>query len=71
MREYQSPIIKTEHDNQQMKEWLADSHYWVYEHQIYHCKWCGRLTTTVLEGDANLCIKNPMVSDLLVRKEKK
>ena len=69
MREYQSPIIKTEeeHDNYQMKVWLADSHYWVFEHQTYRCTWCGRLTTTVLEGDANLCMKNPEIVDLLTK----
>lgn len=25
----------------------------------FYCKWCGKITTTSLEGDATLCLNNP------------
>jgi hypothetical protein len=45
--------------------WIAGSHYWVNEYQTFHCKWCGKLTTTLLEGDAYLCPKNPAIIEAL------
>ena len=67
MREYQKPRVETEEgfEKHQMQEWLADSHYWVNENDTFHCKWCGRLTTTSLEFDAKLCPKNPELLKLL------
>lgn len=63
MREYkkQTEISPEEHDDTQMKKWLADSHYWIQENGTYHCKWCGRGTTTTLSGDAFLCKENPEI----------
>ena len=67
MREYKSQRVqsKEEFETTQIQEWLADSHYWINEHQTFHCKWCGKLTTTVLQGDAFLCLKNPEIIKIL------
>mgnify|MGYP001575530569 CR=1 FL=1 len=71
MKEYQSPTIRTEaeFDELQLQDWLADSHYWIVQNQTYVCKWCGKITTTVLQWDAHLCMKNPEIIKLQARKE--
>jgi len=59
MREYIKRQIETEeeYEETQLQNWLVDSHYWEEWKGTMHCKWCGRVTTTVLEGDEKKWLK--------------
>lgn len=67
MREYKSQKQETkeEHEDNQIKTWLADSHFWVEDYGTFICKWCKRPTTASLDGDATLCLKNPEIEKLI------
>lgn len=61
MKKYQPPIKESEEEYEdiQLKEWIAESHFWVKRYGTFICKWCNKITTTSLSGDAILYLEKP------------
>ena len=46
---------------EQLNNWIFDSHYWIDENNISICKWCGKIMPNTCLTKIGLCLKNPEI----------